>query len=204
MPPLSKVLLRRLGRVAARSDDSDPADLIMDDVFVVWRAFEGSWPHRGASSGSNHAVQAVELVVQEWGFSELPRTKKFIEALKCIGSFSQKDFADWFDIDQSQINGLIDDVDQMREHVRRPTDWTKIDTANLGDVLHKLRCAIFHPSVDTDMAGKTRLLPALRAALQEITLAHGAARVGLSPGEARAAFSVAVRTELERRLSGDE
>ncbi|WP_373057998.1 hypothetical protein [Gemmatimonas sp.] len=199
MPPLSRVLLRRLGRVAARSDESDPPDLIMDDVFVVWRAFEGSWPQQAPGSGSQRTAQAVDIVLQEWGFSELPYTKTFIEALKCIGSFSQKDFANWFHLDQSEINAMIDDVDQMRERVRRPSDWTKIDTANLGDVLHKLRCSIFHPSLDTETAGKSRLLPALRASLQELTLAHGAARAGLAPEQARAAFIVAVRAELERR-----
>ena len=40
--PISHVLKRRVTRVRERMTPEDPADAVLDDIYVLWRAFEST------------------------------------------------------------------------------------------------------------------------------------------------------------------
>src|SRR2546421_390098 len=41
--PIQPVLIRRVSRVRDRMEPTDPGDAILDDVIVLWRAFEATF-----------------------------------------------------------------------------------------------------------------------------------------------------------------
>src|SRR5688500_12297434 len=79
---ISPVLMRRVNRVRERMQELDPSEAILDDVFVLWRAFEATLDRGVSREYAERTRVAVSDVVDCFGISALPRTMQFITTLK--------------------------------------------------------------------------------------------------------------------------
>ncbi len=181
-PQVSVVILRRVGRVLAREGPKDIPEEILDDIFVLWRAFESSWPAAWTESGRKKVALAIENVLRVFALSDLPHLKRFISSLRAIErSFHREDFEAWFNLSSlSDIERLKSSVVELVEQVAIGRSLQSRHFALLGSLFYGARNAIFHPSLETDVADKSRLLSPLRSALCELTLAFAATQVGIS------------------------
>lgn len=176
---LHPVLVRRLQRVMISIEKGDPMDAILDDIFVVWRAFESSLPDTWPKGLAQRARRAVEEAVGHWTIARLPASKALIASTRYVERFSEADFKAWFDIDSSGIAEWCDSMTRLRQRAPKHLTWRPEDSRDFSDLLYRMRCTIIHSSLDTETAARFSILPAARDAMIEVTVAFAAVSCGL-------------------------
>lgn len=195
MANISPVLMRRVNRVRERMDRIDPAEAVLDDVYVLWRAFEGTLESGVARDRHQLTQLAVSDVIEYFGIAALPQTAAFIESLRAFETASLSEFDQWFMQDQtetsSQRQQILSSIDRLGDAVTPPVRWSKRESASLGDILYRMRCAVIHPRLDTDNSIVVRVLPALRSSMIELMIARAAEQASIPFAQARAEFDSA-------------
>jgi hypothetical protein len=181
--PIPRSIVRRVNRVRQRTDpaNEDPEE-ILDDIFVLWRAFEATWS--GKSSERNQAEEAVVEAIRGFGISAVPRVKTFVESLRAFMTASPEEIVEWFGAGSmgplSRKTQILSEIRSLRDATKEPTRWTAEDSKRLGGLLYRLRCAVVHPSLNTDNRLTVPILPRLRAALIELIVTRSARQASLA------------------------
>ncbi len=186
------ILRRRVNRVRDRIAEDDPGDAIMDDVFVVWRAFESTF-ELGTGLGNRQAtIAAVKQVVSRFGLDELPALWSYIESLRHFEGAPHNELAQWFEGDGRgdpvSLDGIQDDCHVLQRTLEPSVRWTGSHGYKLASIIYHNRCAVVHPNLQTTNRLVMEVLPTLRQALIELTIARWAFIADATLAEAQHSF----------------
>jgi hypothetical protein len=187
------VLVRRVNRVRARMSPGDEAaDEILDDLFVLWRAFEWAYAQADGGGQAQRAQTAIVGVIEYAGMAALPATQALIRAFKYFQRASEEELAEWFrraDAPEAySTEAVLHRLTVLRDAVSPTLRWSERDSRVLGDLLYRMRCAVIHPRLDTNNVLLPRVLPALRECIIELVIARAAEMTSMPPAEARRVF----------------
>jgi hypothetical protein len=173
---------------------TDPSEAILDDLFVLWRALESTFDRQSLGGGQrDRALNVVVETIAYHGMAKLPRITRLVRELKVFETASPAQIAEWFatedPADTTLKSRIISQITVLRQAIAPPVRWSKHDSKKLGDLLYRTRCAVIHPSLDTNNSLVVEVLPALREALIELIIARVAQEGGLTLAEAGAAFN---------------
>jgi len=142
--------------------------------------------------------QALSTVVDTIGYhgiASLPRIGKFVRELRVFETASPDQIAEWFATEEAANTTLksriVSQIALLRQAIAPPVRWSNHDSKKLGDLLYRTRCAVIHPTLDTNNSLVLQVLPALRDALIELIIARVAQQSGLTLAEAGKAFDYA-------------
>ena len=99
---IQPVLIRRVSRVRDRMESTDPGDAILDDVIVLWRAFEATFDRSRSDEQNEMAAVALGETIRYHGIQKLPATRALIDRLKHLENASIGQVAEWFGSGQQQ------------------------------------------------------------------------------------------------------
>lgn len=194
---VNPALIRRVRRVEDRMEDTDTADSVLDDVFVLFRALEAAVAADPAPNIRTRVRSAIEQAVDYHGLAGLVATRRWIDQLKYLEREPPDQLAEWFaddkDMRAASRERHIRDIERLREAAQAPSRWHTSDSRRLADVLYSMRCAVIHPSLNTANALALRILPALRRAVIELVIALATQDAGLTLEQGRALFAAAGR-----------
>jgi hypothetical protein len=186
------VLIRRVTRVLARANADDPAEAILDDVFVLWRAFEATW--EPSQTELNAAKQAVTETIAFHGLAALTSLRNWLRQLIHLETAHDKDLRQWLggkdEPTRYQIERIRERLEAVLTVADRPELWQRSHSGQVGLLLYDMRCAVIHPRLDTQHALAQRILPSLREALVELVVARAAARARMSVPESKRLFGI--------------
>lgn len=194
MPTIPASVLRRVNRVRERIQPENEPEEILDDIFVLCRAFEATWSDEGGESAQ--AQEAVVETIADHGIEALPQVRELIRALGVFRTAPSTVSAEWFGTHPSPAESkarVVRTVETLREAAAHPRVWSARESRDLGRLIYRMRCAVVHPSLDTNNDLGVTVLPALRDALIELVMSRTSTRYGLSLAEARAQFDGALR-----------
>jgi hypothetical protein len=189
--PIPYSVIRRVNRVRQRIDTKDEeVEEVLDDIFVLWRAFEATWGV--GTSEIQRAEEAVTETISRLGIGTFEAIPELVTAMRAFLAASQDDCAEWFPSAHASPKEI---TDRVRRGVRRlqsalaPAErWNPGDSRRLAYLMYKMRCAVVHASLDTTNHLAKPILPAVREALIELTIARTAASYGLSLSQAKYRF----------------
>jgi hypothetical protein len=179
-PRIPAVLIRRVNRVRNRwNPRGDTVDEMFDDFFVLWRAYEATFP-RGAPHGKR-AVAATVEAIEHVTFASLPSLREWARAVRYFEDANVTALSEWFS-DETLTSTTAAKYRQRIAQVARaaavPERWSRHDSGRLGHVLYDIRCAVVHSSVETSNALSLKIVRPLREALVELVLARAARMSG--------------------------
>jgi len=173
-------------------ESTDPGDAILDDVIVLWRAFEATFDRSKTDEQNEMAAGAVGDTIRYHGIQKLPATRTFIDKLKHLENASIGQVAEWFGSDaddKAVLKGRITSrVTELRQAMLPPARWNDRDSGKLSDLLYRCRCAIIHSSLETNNSLVDVILPSLRLAMIEMVIGRAAQLENLSLEEATMVF----------------
>jgi len=172
---------------------------VLDDIFVLCRAFEQTWANdqheRQHTGQSAQAEAAVVDTVQAHGITALPDVCRFVGALRAFQTADAGQVEQWFGSDgrsgAEMRSEVLRTIRGLQEAITSGR-WNQHDSRKLGRLVYRMRCAVVHPSLDTHNSLAVPVLPALRAALVELTIARSAARYGLPLAATHRQFDAAL------------
>ena len=194
MSVLSPIQIRRVNRVRARMERSDPTEAVLDDVFVLWRAFESTYPWPRSRTLAENARIAISTAIDHVGFDRLAQTRRLVDRLKYFDDVSDPQLAEWL---HNDVSDARDDpavtrrrINTLVAAIQPPERWNQSLSRSLADVLYRLRCAVIHPRIGTDSGIAERVFPALREAMIELNIARAAQVATVDIDAAQAGFDV--------------
>ncbi len=193
MATIPAAVIRRVNRVRDRIDPiAEEPELVLDDIFVLCRAFEGTWSGEGGER--QQAEDATVETIRVHGITELPALKQFVEQLRVFVTAAADEFAEWFGSDDRLATDSKREILSIIRALQSAVDsdkWSEHDSRKLGKLFYRMRCAVVHPRLDTHNNLALTVLPSLRAALIELTIARAAVRYDVALAETRQQFDVA-------------
>ena len=195
-PLVPPSLVRRVLRVRERfSMDPEHLDEVFDDFFVLWRAFETTIEptRRGAASAEDAVVETLG-----WARSRAPAKGKDIAAvaprllawgreLRLFQRVAIPQLSLWFseeELTTVEAQDILRRLARLSAAVQAPEKWRDADSRDLGWTLYRVRCAVFHASVETSDTVAHRLGPLTCAALIELAVLRAAWLARSEPAEA--------------------
>lgn len=187
-------MVRRITRVRARYTADIQADEALDDIFVLWRAFESTFDGYGTETDQaerafvatvSHALRSGPLSVVA------PQMLRWCELLRLLHRLGVPTLGAWFkrpDMTPASAAGLLQQLAALTAAAEAPERWKESDSIKAAWAMYSLRCAVFHASLETHDATAERLAPAFRDALIEIGILRGAMLAGITVDESRAYF----------------
>jgi hypothetical protein len=175
------------------SPELEEPDEILDDVFVLWRAFEATWNRVSGESDRGQAERAVTATIGVIDIRNLPGLQRLIGAMRPFQFASPGECAEWFPHDRltpAEIKSRVTTQVRRLQAALQAMRWHDSDSRSLALLVYKIRCAVVHPSLDTTNDLARSVLPALREALIELTIARTACSYGLSLSAARRHFDL--------------
>lgn len=192
-PTIEPSLIRRVTRVVERvGGDVDTPDMVLDDIFVLWRAFESTFDDSTVTDSDKTAVALGEVIAFH-GLTILKNLRRLLLSFRYFEYGTNSELREWFGTDKSSsvdIHGYVEDAIALVEAENVPSRWHIADSRKLARILYRCRCAIFHPRLETNNRIGTMILPALREGLIELIVARAAQQAKLPLGEAARLFSV--------------
>ncbi|MGI9075919.1 MAG: hypothetical protein ACR2G6_01145 [Gemmatimonadaceae bacterium] len=161
-------------RVAERRGEHDEPDEILDDFFVLWRAYETTFE----GSGGTLLKRAQEATVMTINRS----IRDFPAVLRFAGNF-EKQFGDrinpqyiesWFPSyeEEKKIHPatmIAGSLKHLRPALRQPSLWIESHSKDFATLIYYLRNAIFHGSFGTSkLVESPRAFAGIREAMEEI------------------------------------
>ena len=183
------VLVRRVNRVQARAAADNTVDEILDDIFVLWRAYEATFEPGGKhrERAENAALSAIAYE----GVRQLPQLLEWGRSLKRLEFANAALLTDWFS--DTPLNSV--QAEHVRARVNRvavaagaPDRWHEQDSRRLATVLYDIRCAVFHASLETNAATAYEILAPLRRGMVDLIMARAALIDGITIAATRAHF----------------
>ena len=166
---------------------------MLDDIFVLCRAFEQTFSSEGGQQ--QQARVAVVETIKEHGLDALPDVRRFVDKLRAFETASPSEFAEWFASENDSLEQgrprIVSVIRTLREAAAVPGRWNERESRRLGRLIYQLRCAVVHPSLDTHNSLALPVLPVLRDALIELTIACSATRYRVALLDARRQFAAA-------------
>jgi len=173
-------------------ESTDPGDAILDDVIVLWRAFEATFDRSRSDEQNEMAAVALGETIRYHGIQKLPATRALIDRLKHLENASIGQVAEWFGSDaddKAALKGRITShVAELRQAILPPPRWNDRDSRKLSDLLYRCRCAIIHSGLETNNSLVDIVLPSLRLAMIEIVIGRAAQLESISLDEATKVF----------------
>ena len=168
--------------------------MVLDDIFVLCRAFEGTWSGEGREG--RQAEHATVETIRFHGITELPDLCQFVEQLRVFVTAAADEYAEWFGSNDDRPapdlkREIRSTIEGLQKAVRNKATWSEHDSRKLGKLFYRMRCAVVHPRLDTHNNLAVTVLPSLRAALIELTIASAAVRYDVALAETRRQFDVA-------------
>jgi hypothetical protein len=164
-------------------EEFDPADAILDDVFVLWRALEWTFPPSAPDDNAQTARSVIGATIDTIGIEYLTKTAALVKAFRHFESASPETLREWFQtrVDSSEHSrgDVLRKMSSLRQAATPPLRWTERESRLLGELLYGMRCAVVHSSLDTNNVVGPRVLPALRAAMIELVVARAASYEGI-------------------------
>jgi hypothetical protein len=185
-PLVPPSLVRRVLRVRERFDmHPDHLDELFDDFVVLWRAFEST------VEGADHkARRAEDAVVETVGYARgraqargadlaavAPRLLAWCRELRLFQRLHDGQLAQWLgeeELTAVQGHEIRTRLARLSSAVQVPERWTDRDSRDAGWTLYRLRCAVFHASVETSDSVALRIAPLTCAALIELGVLRAA------------------------------
>ena len=173
-------------------------DEVFDDFFVLWRAFEST-----IDGTDRRAARAEDAVVETVAYARrsaqargkhfgavAPRIIALCRELRLFQRAHDGQLALWFseeEITTVQGQEIRTRLARLTSAAQTPDRWHDRDSRDAGWTLYRLRCAVFHASVETSDSLALRIAPLVCAALIEL----GALRAAfLSRGELSEAWQL--------------
>jgi hypothetical protein len=145
---------RRMERVRdALIERTDP-DEILDDFFVLWRAYETTFETADGRTLLNRAQKATATALAEHRIQELRAIFRFTQRFyEQFGDSRDQYLAQWFPkyaedkaVPAKMIAGSLKG---LKRALDRPASWRETHSNDLATILYYLRSAIFHGSLAT-------------------------------------------------------
>jgi hypothetical protein len=168
-------------------------EVVLDDIFVLCRAFEGTWS--GTGKAREQAQEAIIETILAHRIGALPDVQTLVAKLRAFVTASAEEFKQWFGSEKrppAEIKREVLNTIRTLQEAIASDRWTEHSSRKLGRLIYRMRCAVVHPSLDTQNSLALSVLPALRAALIELTIARSAVRYQLPLAEARRQFDAAL------------
>lgn len=199
LPGLPTPLVRRITRVRARYTTDIQADEALDDIFVLWRAFESTFDgygtetdqaERAFSATVSHAMRSGPLSVVA------PDMLRWCGLLRLLHRLGVPTLGAWFnrpDLTAASAADLLQKLAAVTTAAEAPERWKDRDSITAAWAMYSLRCAVFHASLETHDATAERLAPAFRDALIEIGILRGALLAGITVAESQEYFDAVLK-----------
>lgn len=191
-------LVRRITRVRARYSPDMRADEALDDIFVLWRAFESTFDGYGfeTEQAERTILATVNHALASGPLTEVaPELLKWASLLRLLSRVGLPTLASWFnrpELTSASAQDLLHKIAALGKSAEAPEQWSESDSRNAAWAMYSLRCAVFHASLETHDATAERLAPAFRAALIEMGVLRGALLARVTVLESRAYFDRAL------------
>ena len=173
-------------------------DEVFDDFFVLWRAFEST-----VDGPDRKAARAEDAVVETIGYARrraqargrdlqdvTPRLLAWSRELRLFHRLHDGQLAQWLgeeELTAVQGQEIRTRLARLSEAAQVASRWNDRDSRDAGWMLYRIRCAVFHASVETSDNVAVRIAPLTCAALIEL----GALRAAfLAGGEVEAAWAL--------------
>jgi hypothetical protein len=164
---------------------------MLDDIFVLWRAFESSIRDDSTDNHSRRSRQAVAETLRSVATREFHTLQRLIDSLTLLADGTDADLRAWFPDDRRSVLAVRNDIESRVDLIGQAFSqarWRPGAAQSLAALVYELRCAIFHASLETTHRITQKLTPALRDFMTEFLIVHAARLSGLSPHQAREKF----------------
>ena len=173
-------------------------DEVFDDFFVLWRAFESTvdGPDRKAARAEDAVVETIAYARRRAKARgrELqdvaPRLLAWCRELRLFQRLHDGQLAQWLgeeELTAVQSQEIRARLARLAEAAQAPDRWNDRNSRDAGWMLYRIRCAVFHASVETSDSVAVRIAPLTCAALIEL----GALRAAfLADGEVAEAWAL--------------
>ena len=174
-------------------EPGDPTEAVLDDVFVLWRAFESTAEPAADLSLNQHTRRAVTAAINHVSVQRLNGVREFAKNLKYVARATLDEVFQLFGdqgADKIELKERLSRTGQrLHDSVVPDVRWTDRESRDLAGIMYACRCSIIHSSLDTDSRLADVILRPLRSATIELVIAHWAFLAVTGYDDALAAFA---------------